>query len=90
MLVSAIHFLRRQGQDRFEQADARIADGKLRGVNSHCQAAGARCVVIAQQGALAPLVELALLCQGQRDCGDNKASLQELMNVRVDFRRHGF
>ena len=58
--------LHRQLEDRLQQADFRLADLELRGVDRHRDAAGARVAVVAGQRDLAPLVERAALGQRER------------------------
>jgi hypothetical protein len=76
--ISGAQLLHRKFQDRFEQAEARVADFELRGVYAHRHATGARGQVVAREGALAALIELACGGQRQRVRGDRHAFPQLL------------
>jgi hypothetical protein len=80
--VRAIEFFRAEAQHRLEQPDLRVADGELGRVHADGQAANARGGVVADQGALPALVELAGRVQRQRHGGDGDAAVQRLMNRR--------
>ena len=54
--IGTIHFFSGDFQDGFEEADARFADGELRGVNADGQSADARGDVVASEGTLAAFV----------------------------------
>lgn len=54
--ISAIHFFSGDFQDGLEEADARVADGELRGVNADGQSADACGNVVASEGTLAAFV----------------------------------
>jgi hypothetical protein len=63
-LTATIQFRRHESQQRFEEPDVRLANGELASVNADRQTAGACGDVIADQRALAPLVEPAF--RGER------------------------
>src|SRR6267154_650283 len=53
--VGAVHFFRSERQNGVEEADLRIANGELRGVNADGEAAGASSDVVARERTLAAL-----------------------------------
>lgn len=55
-----------QLEDRLKQAEARLANFKLRGVYTHGNASGAGCQIVASEGALAAFIELAITGERQR------------------------
>ena len=76
--VGAVHFFSGECQDGFEEADLRIANGELRGVNADGEAAGAGGDVVARECALAAFVEATVCVEGERMGGDDGALGEEL------------
>ena len=58
-LRSPIHFLFCQSQHRFQQSEPRAANCELGCVNSHRQAARARCDVVSRQCTLVAFIQAA-------------------------------
>ena len=88
MAIRAIHFFRGDLQDGFEQADARLTDGKLRCMNADGQSARARRNVVASEGPLAPFVQAATGIKRERVRGDDRAAGEELALLESEWHRH--
>ena len=74
--VGAIHFLARQRQNRFKEADSRIADGKLGRVDADGEASGAGGRIVPRQRPLMPLVERAAGIEGERVGRDDQPAAE--------------
>lgn len=81
--VRAIHFFGGYLQDGFEEAEAQFANGELRGVNAHSQAAGAGSDVIASERALAAFIETAITVEREGVRGDDGAVSEELLDLGI-------
>jgi len=87
--VGTIHFFSGEREDGLEEADLRIANGELRGMNADGEATGSGGDVVASECALAPFVEAAICVEGERMRGNDGALREELENFRIKWRRHG-
>jgi hypothetical protein len=85
-VVRPAQLLRRQPQDRLEQADGGFADGELRRVDADGQPADPRVGVVADQRPLPPLVQLAVGRERQRHRRDRQPAAEG--GVNVCRRRH--
>ena len=79
--------LGRQFKDRPEQANARIADRKLRGVDADGEAPDARGEVVAREGPLAALVERARRRQRERMGRDHLPARKPAAHATVAIER---
>src|SRR5882724_11111820 len=64
--VGAVHFFSSECEGGFEEAELRIANGELRGVNADGEAASAGGDVVARECALAAFVEATICVEGER------------------------
>ncbi len=67
--------LRGQAKHGLEEADPRISDGELGGVHAHRDASRAGIAIVAREGHLTPLVELAPGVQSQRVRGNRHSAM---------------
>jgi hypothetical protein len=81
------HRVDRQPQHRLEQADARIADGELRGVHAHRDAARARVTVITREAGLAALVEFSFGGEGEWVRGNDHQNFPSATSKWVGLSR---
>jgi len=86
--IVTIHFFSGECQDGFEEADLRIANGELRGVNADGEATGAGGDVVASECALAAFVEMAVCVEGEGMSGDDGALPEKLQNFGINWRGH--
>ena len=87
--VGTIHFFGGERQNGVEEADLRIANGELRGVNADGEPTGTGGDVVASECALAALVEATICVERERMRGDDRALGEELLNFGINWRRHG-
>ena len=80
-LGMAVHFLGGKSEDRFEEADAGVADGELSGVHTDREATGASGEVVAGEGALTALVEAARGGEGEGVSRDGEPRLEGAAEV---------
>src|SRR5579884_1653454 len=72
------HLFGGQRQDRAKQTVLRLADGKLRGMNSDCEAACASSEIVATQAPLSPLLQPPFRSQGQGQRRKHEATTKSL------------
>jgi hypothetical protein len=63
----------RKREDRFEQTDLRVSDGKLRRVDTNSDASGSCGSIVAGQRCLTPLIETAVCVERQRMRGNDES-----------------
>ena len=83
-VVSAA-FLSGEGEDRLQQSDFRVANGKLGGVDSDGDSTRAGGEVIAGQCPLPALVQLAVGVERKRMGGNHQAGTKFLSKVHQNF-----
>src|SRR5437867_3572789 len=83
LCIGPSHFCSGQFEQWLKKCDLRIADSKLRGMDSDRQPARACGSIISKERPLAALVEFSRARERQRAGWDGQAALQKTLNARV-------
>src|ERR1700722_8088710 len=88
--VGAIHLFDSKPQNRFEQANLRFANRKLRRVHADGKAARSRRHVVSRERPLATFVQAPLRRKGERMCRNCDSLPYRLQDACIDRWRHRF